>query len=78
MRSGRSAEAPVRNVHVDICVVCPVEKVEEFKPDLKVHVLPYWRVLIEVCVRGIIGGTTELHWLLIPSLAKCRNSKIRF
>src|ERR1019366_10765622 len=37
VRTGRRTEAPIGNVRIDVCVVCPVEKVEEFEAELEAY-----------------------------------------
>src|SRR6266568_837651 len=48
VRTGRSTKAPIRYVCVRVCIVCPVKKVEEFEPDLKIHTFCDRRVFVDV------------------------------
>src|SRR6266700_4108562 len=65
MRSGGGAEASVRNVHVDVGVVRPVEQVEELKPELEVDAFGEMKILVDVGIRLKEIRLPELHRLLV-------------
>src|SRR3954467_4825805 len=75
VRSGGEAEVTIREVVIRICIVRPVEKVEDLEPKLKIHPLRYGCVFIEVDVRLKEIRPTELHGLLVALLSKFGNSE---
>src|SRR5450432_445517 len=59
VRSGCPAEVAIREIGIDVCVVCPVEQVEDLKPELESHSFGNVRVLVEVDAGLVKIGTTE-------------------
>src|SRR4051794_1010670 len=75
VRSGGEAEVTIREVVVRICIIGPIEKVEDLEPKLKIHPLRDGCVFIEVDVRLKEIRPSELHRLLVALLPKCGNSE---
>src|ERR1035437_8023664 len=76
MRSSRSTEAPIGNVHIDICIVSPVEDVEQFKPELEVDAFRDRCVFVEVCIRLKEVRSTELHGFFVTFRSEGRGSEV--
>src|SRR5579864_9046581 len=85
MRCGCLAEVSVREVHVDAPavsavsvprIVCPVEEVENLKPELEIYSLRDAVVFVEVDVGLDKVWSAELHSLLISVLTKRGDGEI--
>src|ERR1019366_2836813 len=76
MRSSRSTEAPIGNVRIDICIVSPVEDVEQFKPELEVDAFRDRCVFVEVCIRLKEVRSTELHGFFVTFRSEGRGSEV--
>ena len=61
----RSAEVSIQQMGVDVRKVCPVEEVENLKPELEIHPFGNPRVFVEVDVGFRKVWLAELAWLLI-------------
>ena len=81
MRCGRLAEISIGEIYIDSvgavpCVVCPVEQIKDFKPELEIDSFRDAIVLVEIDIRLDKVWPTELHGLLISVLTKRRNCEV--
>ena len=78
VRTGRRTEVPIGNVGIDVCIVCPVEDVEEFEPELEAYALRDWSIFEEICICFKEVWPTELHRIFVAFLPKSWGCEIRF
>lgn len=78
MRTIRSTEVSIGNIRIDVCIVCPVEDVEEFEPELEAYALRDWSIFEEICICFKEVRPTELHRIFVAFLPKSWGCEIRF
>src|SRR3954453_16574892 len=76
MRCRGGAKRAIREVDVHICIVGPVEEVEELEPELEVHALRDVRIFVEIDVRLKEVRSAELHGFLVSPLPKSWNGEV--
>lgn len=85
MRSGGLTEISIREIYVDApaigavsipCIVCSVEQIEEFKPELEINSFRNAVVLVKVDIRFDEVWPAELLCLFISVLTKGRNREV--
>src|SRR5690349_12963904 len=69
-------ETSVRKIGVNVCVVCAVEDIEKFKPQLEVDPLGYVCVLIEVYVGLVEVWSPEAVRFFVTFLPERRDCEI--
>src|SRR5271165_697124 len=72
----RLAEISVRKIRINVSVVCPVEDIEHFKPELEIDAFRNMRVFVEVDIGFVEVRPAECVGLLIPLQTKSWNGKV--
>ena len=76
MRCRGRPEVSIGEIDVWICVVCAVEEIEYFEPELEVDAFRDRRVFIEVDVRLKKVWLAEQVRFFIAALSECRNGEV--